>query len=487
MRAKVVGEGGNLGVTPLGRIEFDRSGGRINTDAMDNSAGVDCSDHEVNIKILLDRQITSGAIEEAERHDLLVSMTDDVSRLVLADNISQNSALSVERSLAPKMVDVHARILADLSRNRGVDLRLEALPTRKETDKLQAAGLGLSSPELANLMAHVKLATKDDVLRSDLPDNEVLAARLPEYFPDALRERAADGIAAHPLRREIVATQVVNSLVDNAGVSFVYRLEEETGAGAAEAVRAFAAVSRVFDLPATWAAIRALPVSAQESSALLAESRRVLDRGARWMLTNRPQPIAIGAEVNRYAERIAKLSAAMGGWDIRYDRQASGSGERAIAAGVPEELANTVSRALYRFSLLDVVDIADITEREDDEVGQLYFALMQHLRIDEMLGAVAELPRGDRWSEMARLALRDDLYGALRALTVEVLNFTDPEEPATQKIGDWASHNARRLERVGALLGEILDPVEGAPQVANDESRLSVATRALRSLLRHVG
>ncbi len=487
VRAKVIGEGGNLGVTPLGRIEFDRSGGRINTDAMDNSAGVDCSDHEVNIKILLDQQIEAGAIDAADRHDLLVSMTDDVSRLVLADNVSQNTALSVERSLAVKMVPVHARILADLSANRGVDLRLEALPTRKDTDKLQAAGLGLSSPELANLMAHVKLATKDDVLASDLPDNDALASRLPEYFPDALRERAGEAIAAHPLRREIVATQVVNELVDNAGVSFVYRLEEETGAGVAEAVRAFVAVSRVFGLTETWTAIRELPVSAAESAALLAESRRVLDRGARWMLTNRPQPIAIGAEVHRYADRIAELSAAMDGWDIRYDVQAGASAARAIAAGVPEELAHTVSRALYRFSLLDVVDIADITDREDLEVGELYFALMQELRIDRMLGAVAELPRGDRWSEMARLALRDDLYGALRALTVEVLNFTDPSEPATQKIGDWASHNARTLERVGALLSEILDPEEGSGAAAYDESRLSVATRALRSVLRHVG
>ncbi|KXP00541.1 NAD-glutamate dehydrogenase [Tsukamurella pseudospumae] len=487
LRAKVVGEGGNLGVTPLGRIEFDRSGGRINTDAMDNSAGVDCSDHEVNIKILLDRQIAAGAIGEAERHDLLVSMTDDVSRLVLADNVSQNTALSVERSLAPKMVDVHARILADLSRNRGVDLRLEALPTRKETDRLQAAGLGLSSPELCNLMAHVKLAVKDDVIASDLPDNDALAAGFPAYFPDHLRDRAGDAVFSHPLRREIVATQAVNELVDNAGVSFVYRLQEETGAAASDAVRAFVAVSRVFDLPATWAAVKALPTSAAESAALLSESRRVLDRAARWMLTNRPQPIAIGAEVNRYADRIAAMTAAMPDWDIEYDAYACKAADHAREAGVPDDLAYAVSRALYRFSLLDVVDIADITEREDDEVGRLYFALMQHLRIDKMLGAVAELPRGDRWSEMARLALRDDLYGALRALTVEVLNFTDPDEPATQKIGDWASHHAQRLERVGALLAEILDPVDGAAAAANDESRLSVATRALRSLLRHVG
>lgn len=486
VRAKVIGEGGNLGVTPLGRIEFDRSGGRINTDALDNSAGVDCSDHEVNIKILLDRQIAAGAIAGDERHDLLVSMTDDVSRLVLADNVSQNLALSVERALAPKMVDVHARILADLSRNRGVDLRLEALPTRKETDRLQAAGQGLSSPELANLMAHVKLAIKDDLLAGDLPDNDALAARLPGYFPDRLRDRAGDAVFAHPLRREIVATQVVNELVDNAGVSFGYRLSEETGASASDAVRAFVAVSRVFGLPTTWSEIRALPVSAAETAALLAESRRVLDRGARWMLNSRPQPIAIGAEVNRYASRIAALSAAMGEWGIEYDSQARASADRAESAGVPSELALSVSRALYRFSLLDVVDIADITEREDDEVGQLYFAMMQHLRVDRMLGAVAELPRGDRWSEMARLALRDDLYGALRALTIEVLNFTDPGEPADQKIADWESHNSRSLERVRSLLAEILDAEEGEPP-ANQESILSVATRALRSVLRSVG
>ncbi len=250
LRARVVGEGGNLGVTQRGRIEFARAGGKINTDAIDNSAGVDSSDHEVNIKILLDAMVTAGELAAEDRNPLLASMTDDVAELVLADNISQNAVLGLERAVAPSLLGVHRRLLAALELDRGLDRDLEALPDEAEFDRREAAGEGLTSPELSQLLAHVKLALVDDLLATDLPDSETFAAILPAYFPSALRERFRAGIRAHPLRRQIVATMLANTTVDNGGPTYVYRLAEEAGATATDAIRAYAAVTTIFGLPA---------------------------------------------------------------------------------------------------------------------------------------------------------------------------------------------------------------------------------------------
>ncbi|HEX7825563.1 MAG TPA: NAD-glutamate dehydrogenase domain-containing protein, partial [Mycobacterium sp.] len=231
LRIKVVGEGGNLGVTQRGRIEFDLAGGHINTDAMDNSAGVDCSDHEVNIKILVDALVTAGKVAAAERTDLLMSMTDEVGLLVLADNISQNDLMGTSRANAASLLPVHASQIRHLSKERGLNRELEALPSDKEIRRRMETGLGLTSPELATLMAHVKLALKEDVLASDLPDQEVFAGRLPNYFPEELRDRFTSDIRSHQLRREIITTMLVNDLVDTAGITYAYRVSEDVGVG----------------------------------------------------------------------------------------------------------------------------------------------------------------------------------------------------------------------------------------------------------------
>jgi glutamate dehydrogenase len=244
LRAKVVGEGGNLGVTQRGRIEFDLAGGHINTDAMDNSAGVDCSDHEVNIKILVDALVTAGKVAAAERTDLLMSMTDEVGRLVLADNMSQNDLMGTSRANAASLLPVHAAQIRDLAANRGLNRELEALPSEKEIRRRMETGLGLTSPELATLMAHVKLALKEDVLASELPDQEVFAGRLPDYFPEELRDRFAADIRSHQLRREIITTMLVNDLVDTAGITYAYRVAEDVGVGPVDAVRSYVAVGR---------------------------------------------------------------------------------------------------------------------------------------------------------------------------------------------------------------------------------------------------
>ncbi|MGW0174689.1 NAD-glutamate dehydrogenase [Rhodococcus sp. NPDC003322] len=482
VRAKVIGEGGNLGVTSRGRVEYDLSGGRINTDALDNSAGVDCSDHEVNIKILLDTAVSGGALGHAERNELLASMTDEVARLVLRDNIDQNQLMGTSRADAPGMLGVHARLIAVLERDRGLDRGLEVLPTEEEIARRAEAGRGLTSPELATLLAHVKLVLKDDLLASELPDSDTYATRLPRYFPRPLREEFARQIRTHRLRRQIVATMLANEAIDVSGISYPYRLAEEAGASSTDAIRAFTATTEIFDLRRVRAEIAHAAVPVSVSDDLVLEARRMIDRVSRWLLSNRPQPLAVGAEINRYASRVRELMPRVPGW-LRGHHLSELDARTApvLERNCPRDLALQVFGMLDAFPVLDIIDIADITERDHEEVGTLYYALDAHLGIDEFLTAVSGLERGDRWHSLARLALRDDLYGSLRSLTMDVLVAGEPHESAAEKIEDWESTNASRLARARAALGEI------AESGTLDLATLSVAARQVRSMVRGAG
>ena len=482
LRVKVIGEGGNLGVTALGRIEFSASGGHINTDAIDNSAGVDCSDHEVNIKILLDSLVRSQLLPTQERNPLLASMTDDVAALVLADNIAQNALLGISRVTAPQMLGVHRRQLTDLTKARGLDRKLEALPTDKEIERRLEAGVGLTSPELATLTAHVKLSLKDDLLATELPDNDFFAQQIPQYFPTAVRDRFETEIKAHPLRRQIVATMLVNEVIDNGGITYAYRLAEETGASSTDSIRAYAAVREVFALDEVWSRIRSAGVSAEIENELIVESCRLLDRASRWFLANRPQPIAVGAEVARYSAAYRATAPLVPG--LLAGHQLDDLLVRAqsvIDRGAPEALALDVFRLLDVYCLLDIADIADIADHDIAEVAELYYALDAHLGIDWLLSAVSGLERGDRWHSLARLALRDDLYSSLRQLTMEVLAGGEPGESPQEKIDEWESTNASRLSRARAALVEIFE--SGTLDLAT----LSVAARQVRSMVRSMG
>lgn len=486
VRAKVIGEGGNLGVTSRGRIEFDLAGGRINTDALDNSAGVDCSDHEVNIKILIDSLVTAGKVSADERTDLLLSMTDEVGRLVLSDNEDQNDLMGTSRANAAGLLPVHARMIAEFVRQRGLNRALEALPADKEIRRRLDVGLGLTSPELATLMAHVKLALKDDLLGSELPDQEAFAARLPRYFPSVLRERFGADTRSHQLRREIVTTMLVNDLVDTSGITFAYRITEDVGVGPIDAVRSFVAVNAIFRVGDVWRQVRdasernGLPVSMSDRMTL--DVRRLIDRASRWLLNYRPQPLAVGAEINRFAQKVAALTPRMSEW-LRGDDEAIVEKEAAefAKAGAPRELAYMVATGLYQFSLLDIIDIADIDDRDPADVADTYFALMDHLNTDALLTAVSQLPRGDRWHSLARLAIRDDIYGSLRSLCFDVLAAGEPGETGEQKIEEWEHTNGSRAARARRTLTEIYETGE------RDLATLSVAARQIRSMTRTSG
>jgi glutamate dehydrogenase len=278
--------------------------------------------------------------------------------------------------------------------------------------------------------------------------------------------------------------------VDGGGVSFAFRLAEEMSAPATDAVRAFVATTRVFDLPSLWREIRELDnvVHTDVADAMVLESRRLLDRASRWLLNNRPQPLAVGAELARFSQPVRSLAGSV--LTLLQGREREHvltETERLTGLGVPEHTAGRVAALLDTFCLLDVIEIAELAEREGVSVGvershletaQLYFAVSEHLDMDRMLSSVSALERGNRWHALARLALRDDLYSSLRAITVDVLRHSDPGDSAAAKIAKWERSNASRLDRARSALDEI--------RRANrlDLPTLSVAARQVRAMVR---
>jgi len=481
LRVKVVGEGGNLGLSQLGRIEAAFCGVRVNTDAIDNSAGVDTSDHEVNIKILLGEVVRRGELDTEQRNELLASMTDDVAEHVLRDNYEQNVLLGNARAQEASMASVHERLIHWLEDRGDLDRALEFLPTDAEIEKRVHDGLGLKSPEFSVLVAYAKLALKQDILASSIPDDPYFENTLADYFPPQIREQYAAELPGHPLHREIVTNAVVNSMVNRGGITFAFRAQEEAGATPEQVTRAFVVCREVFGLADYVREVEALdnvvPTAAQ--TALYLEFRRLLDRSVRWFLTARPSTLDIGAEIERFSDILRDLRQQVptllrGEEKRRLERKAA----ELAKSGVPEDLALRAASLLDWYSLLDIVDIATDTGREPIDVAPLYYLVSERFGIDAMLGKVTKLPRDDRWDALARGALRDDLYAVLESLTRSVIEVGDADaEPAAQWEA-WEKANKETVQRSKTSLSAIrrLDN----PNIA----ALSVALRTLRSVIR---
>jgi glutamate dehydrogenase len=480
LRCAVVGEGGNLGFTQCGRIEAARHGVLINTDAIDNSAGVDTSDHEVNIKILLDFIVREGDLTEKQRDALLDSMTDEVAALVLRDNYEQNVLLGNARVQASSLLSVHQRLLRELEHRGRLDRVVEFLPNDEQLAELAAAGGGLTSPEFAVLAAYSKMTLVDDLEESDVPDDPWFQQLLGAYFPQQVRDQYADRLAEHALRREIVTTVLGNDIVNRGGITFVFRAQEETSADPASVARAYSVSREVFGMAEIWHEIEALdgtvPTLAQ--SALFLEARRLLDRSTRWFLQNRSGALDIGAEVARFGPGVAQLAPTIpdllvGAERDRLDRRTA----ELVAVGAPEATARRVAALLDVFGLLDICQVAQAHDADLSETAQVYFTLSARYEIDRLLLRVTALPRADRWSALARFALRYDLYTALAGMTDRVLATTD-HGSAEERIAAWESGSAQAQARTRAVLEEV------AANDSTDIAPVSVALRVLRNLVR---
>jgi glutamate dehydrogenase len=472
LRAKVVGEGGNLGFTQRGRIEFALGGGKVNTDAIDNAGGVNCSDHEVNIKVLLDTVVADGDMTAKQRNALLAEMTDAVAERVLRGSYTQTQALSLARAQAPAMLDVHDRMTRDLESSGRLDRALEALPDAETIAERRTAGVGLTQPELAVVLAYSKITLYAALLESDLPEDPALDGELERYFPSPLPERFGDVMKRHRLRREIIATRVTNDLVDRAGTTFVFRLREDTGATPADIARASVVARDVFGVRALWRDIEALDglVPAELQSEMLLSSRRSVERATRWLLRSRPRPLDIAAEIERYSAAAVAVADALPG--ILVESEQESWHERAAkltAAGVPEGVANRVAKQSALFSALDIAEVAAATERPVEEVAALHFAIGGNLSLHWLRDQIALLPRSNRWQAMARAALRDDLFSLHAELTTAVLRFGGRD--------GWIEANKAAVDRAQEILGEIRS---GG---TFDLTTLPVALREVRNLI----
>lgn len=480
LRVKVIGEGGNLGLTQRGRIEAARHGVKLNTDAIDNSAGVDTSDHEVNIKILLDAVMKSGELTYEERNALLADMTDDIATMVLQDNYDQNVVLGNARRGGPALITVHQRMIKEMERRQLLDRSLEALPDDEEFATLIHAASALTSPELSVLLAYAKIWLTKNLAKSTLSEDPWFTTALHDYFPSAVREKYADAIDAHPLKARIIDTVITNRLLNVGGITFVYRAIEETGASVVQVVRAATASMEIFGIRDLWNWINSLdnqiPTSAQ--SALQLEVRRLLDRATRWFLQFRGGELDISAEVAAFRSSVAEHAhqvpeMLMGTEAARLQRRI----QRFVEAGAPQDLAREAAAALDVFALLDITDICKRTGEPATAVIPLYFALSERYGVDRTLICITDLPRDDRWSALARQALRSDLYQAIAALTTGVMRASDPAVPSLTRIEQWEAQHSEGVERAHTTLEEIA-AVENP-----DLATLSVSLRVLRNLV----
>jgi glutamate dehydrogenase len=486
LRARVVGEGGNLGLTQRGRVEYALTGGRVNTDAIDNSAGVDTSDHEVNIKIALNAAVDAGELDAAGRAALLGEMTQDVAAAVLMNNHAQNATLAAEVTSARSLLDAHERFIRSLERSGRLLRSVEALPDDRGLAERRRDGQALTSPELSVLLAYAKLQTDDAVLRSELPDDPALEDLLIGYFPAPLRERFPAALTGHPLRREIVATALTNRAVNVAGVTGLFRLMQETGAPLARVLLAHTVARAVFDVDRLWDAVRPLDnaVSAVTQVELRTEATRLAERTSRWLLrlpelSADPAP-AVADVRDRFAAPVAAVRASLPSWLLGGEAEAYTERAKHLqAAGVPAHLAAEVAAAPLLPAALDLAVVAERTGAPVELAGQVMQCLTERLGLVPLRELVIALPRDRRWPSMARASLRDDLAMETASLTEDVLSLRARDDDAPDElVAAWAEGWDATQSRAAAQLADI------AAGDRHELAELLVAVRTLRGLRR---
>lgn len=478
LRAKVVGEGGNLGITQLGRLEIAQTGGRLNSDAIDNSAGVDCSDHEVNIKVLIDAVVADGEMTGKQRDRLLVEMTDEVGELVLRDNYLQTQSVSVLEHFAPVWLESHARYMRDLERDKLLDREVEFLPNDEALADRAADGKGLTRPELSVLLSYAKMELYDKLLASDVTKSKGLIPDLIKYFPRALRHNQRDAILKHRLRPEIIATVLANSIVNRVGITFVHDVIKETGASVEAISRCYAAARDLFHMRQIWSEIETLdnnvPTSVQTEIVL--STAVFLRRMTLWFLQNADQPLRINSTVTAFGPGVAKLSAQLDKIVGPHEsKRVSAAVAVSVKQGMPKALARRIEGLVSMTAACDIVQVAGDAGRPVEEVGQVHFALGARLGLDRLCAEAEALEAEDHWQRQAITSIVDDLRGQQRALTSVVLRQANGStgKAAVEK---WCTANKAEISRSDEMIAEF-------EAVGIDIAKLALANRYMRRLI----
>jgi len=479
LRCKVVGEGGNLGLSQLGRIEYARGGGRLNSDFVDNSGGVDCSDHEVNIKILLEVVQRQRGLKRPARDRLLAQMTDDVAALVLRDNYLQSQAISLLQVSAGERLGEHAHFIRSLELGGVLDRGLEYLPNAEEIEERTRTGEGLTRPELSMILSYSKISLSHQLIASDVPEDPYLSGELDRYFPDVLGRRYADLLGEHRLKREIIVTATTNSIVNRMGPTFVARTQQDTGADAATVARAYSIARESFDVREIWAGIEGLDnrIAAATQYGMTHDTIALIRQVTYWLIQRHRDALGIEAQVGRLRPGIRELTAALPGWLTGLERE--GFERRAgelVAAGVPAALARHVAACAALASAPDIVEIAQGHKLSVAVAAQIYFKVGTEFGLDWLRDRTEDLAIQGHWQAVARNSLRETLYDAHRGLAERLLRETREREPA-KAVEGW---RAKQAATAGHARG-IVEDIRSQPATA-DFASLSVALQALRRL-----
>ena len=480
LRCRVIGEGGNLGLTQLARVEFARHGGRVNTDFIDNSGGVDCSDREVNIKILLGMAVTEGNLDRKRRDKLFMDMTEEVSGQVLRDNYMQTQALSYTEAQAPARINEHAHLIRVLERQGDLKRELEFLPDDESIKERRKSGKGFTRPELAILLAYAKNDVYSALLASDVPEDEYLSLELYNYFPTPLRKTYAEHMERHRLRREIIATSITNSMINRMGPTFPQRMREDTGVDHAAVARAYTIAREAFDLRSIWAAIEDLdnqvPASIQIS--MMLQAGRLLRNATRWLLNRPDRALEITERVNHFNPGLMRLRDNLTRLlPEREIRRMAQNIQQYVDMQVPEALSQRVAACDYVYPGLDLVEVAYQRDLDMLDVARVYFELGEQLSLDWLRDQIEELPVEGHWQSVARGTLRENLYSYRRELTAMVLDDTQGEDlPANERADAWCAENDERIQHSLRILHDMQN-VDGL-----DFATMSVALQEVKKL-----
>ena len=478
--AKVFGEGGNLGATQLGRIEFAAKGGRINTDFIDNVGGVTCSDNEVNIKILLNGLVTSGDLTRKQRDELLYAMTDEVSKLVLNDCYRQTHTISITQSKGSSTLKEKIRFIHALEKEGKLNRAIEFIPSDEELAERAAAGKDLTRPELAILVSYSKMVLKESFVTDEITENPYYRQLLVNSFPLPLREKFNEAMDNHPLRKEIIATKLANQIVNDMGLNFMVRMHEETGANEAEIALCYSIASELFQMSDTWASVVALDnkIPAAVQTEMLYQLRRTVRRVTRWFLRHRNKAQTITQTVEFFAPTFADLSANLTTYMV--DKE----GELLVAAaqeltqsGVPAELANRITGLSSLFSAMDLAEISASSKQSIDTVSHTYFKLGANMGLHWFLEQITKQPVANHWQALARASYREELDWQQRTLAEVVLNgFADDNKDVNGQIEQWMDSQELLLQRWKQMLAEF------RTSQTHDFAKFSVALRELMLL-----
>ena len=458
LRCKVVGEGGNLGFTQLGRIEYFLNNGLIYTDFIDNSAGVSCSDKEVNIKILLNGIVTAGDLTEKQRNELLGEMTEEVAELVLRENYLQTRAISLAATQAMRSVELHSRYMNELERQGKLDRDLEFLPNEKALMEHKLMGKGLSSPGISVLLCYSKIILKEAILASDVPEDPYLKQFLLGSFPEPLQKRFSQQMEHHPLKREIIATKLSNIIVNEMGVGYVYRMQDETGAPISAIVRAYMITRSVLNMASIWKQIEDLDASidAEMLSEIMMLYVRLLRRVSRWFLRSQRMRLDITKAVTLYGPGVQELKQALP--DVcgeAHRTQYAAHFKKYTALGIPEGLANELSISRGLFSAMDILEVAKEGHVSITKAAEVYFNIEAFLDLSWIRSQIIVHPTDSHWEALSREALRDDLDWQQRQLTAGIIRFDKRQDDVALYLAEWSLNHTALIERWKHILANL--------------------------------